>query len=298
MVSPASPSPLPLLALLLALVGLLLTDWGAVDRGVLRSALSRDLDRLTELAALGSMADPEARPRMPVDVVQEGGPMWITDLAEDAVEQDPVFTRGEPHLLRVEVIEHGRTYGVRSQLWRQGWSLRAPAPLWCNPAPWVVLLSALAGAGWSSLRRRVGGGLLGAGVLAQLLLLALPWPASFVRPSLEQAWRDGPLGHAIVQLARGLPDVSVAVGAGIITLCALLMIFDHRRSPGRGGGLVASGTLGAIGLGLWLEASLRAGLGPWLGQASGIVAMLGALGLWVWAARRRLPPSSAEQEAT
>ncbi|MCX4245824.1 hypothetical protein OEB96_34715 [Paraliomyxa miuraensis] len=278
-----------LMALLMALVGLLWTDWDAVDRGVLRSVIARDLERVDALAGLKvESGSYEGQPSLPVMVVQEGGPSWIREEAEAAVRADDVLTLGEPHLLRVEVIEHARTYGVRCQLWRQGWSLRAPEPLWAGPAPWVVLLSALAGAGWAGLRRRVTGGLLLAGTLAQLLLLALPWPLPFVRPSLVQTWREGPLGHGVVTLARGLPDASMALGAGIITLCTVLMIFDHRRSPQQGGGVVAVGVLGVLGVLAWVEASLRAGLWPWLHQAAGWLAISGALGLWAWAVRGRV----------
>jgi len=281
-------SLVPLLALLLALTGLLATDWAAVDRGALRSAMTRDLVRIAELANLRSVApaDP-ARASMPVTVVQEGGPLWIADEASAAVDADPIFTRGEPHVLRIEVVEHARTYGIRGQLWRQGWSLRSPEPLWVSPAPWIVLFSALAGAGWAALRGRMGGGLMVAGLLAQGLSMGLPWPASFTRPSLQQTWRDGPAGHAVVELARGLPDVSVAVGAGVITLCVLLMLFDHRRSAERGGGLLLSGLLGVMGAAAWIEASLRVGLAPWMTQSAGWAAMAGVVGLWWWAWRRR-----------
>jgi len=280
----------PLLASLLALVGLLATDWEAVDRGLVRAALGRDLVRVAEMASLRPRAEVDpARASMPVTVVAQGGPAWVVDEARAAVEADPVFTRGEPHLFRVEVIEHGRTIGVRGQLWRQGWSLRAPEPLWVAAAPWVVLFTAMAGAGWAGLRRRLGGGLLLAGGLAQLLVRGLPWPASFERPTLQQSWREGPLGHAVIELARSLPDVSVALGAGIITLCVLLMLFDHRRSADRGGGLVAAGLVGVLGALGWLEASLRAGLGPWLVQPAGWVSLIGAAGLWGWAWQRRRP---------
>lgn len=279
------------LALLVALAGLGITELEAVDRGVLRAAVGRDLDRIAELANLRLPPGPaDAWPTMPVTVVQEGGPTWITEEAAAAVEADDVFTRGEPHLLRVEVIEHARTYGLRGQLWRQGWSLRAPDPLWVAAAPWVVLLSALAGAGWAGLRRRLAGGMGVAGLLAQLLWLGLPWAPEFVRPSLEQTWREGPLGHFVVGLARALPEASVAIGAGVVTLCAVLMIFDHRRSPDEGGGLLAAGLLGVLGLLAWVEASLRAGLLPWLQQAGGVLALAGALSLWLWAWRRREPP--------
>jgi hypothetical protein len=276
------------LAVLAALAGLWATDEVAVARGVLRSALARDLDRI---AALAGLREEDERAVMPVTVTQEGGPTWIVEEAEAAIDADPVFTRGEPHLLRIEVIEHERAiYGIRGQLWRQGWSLRAPEPLWVTPAPWIVLASALAGAAWAGRRRRgLAGGLALAGLVAQLLLWVRPWPAGFVRPSLVGSWREGPLGHGVVALARGLPEASVAVGAGVVTLCVVLMIFDHRRSPGEGGRLVAAGLLGTGGLLAFVEASLRAGLLPWAAQPAGVVALVGAVGLWWWAWRRREP---------
>lgn len=278
------------LAVLVALLGLWATDGVAVERGVVRSAVARDLDRIAVLAGLVPAAGADARTVMPVTVVQEGGPTWIVDEAEAAVASDPVFTRGEPHLLRIEVIEQGGTYGVRGQLWRQGWSLRAPEPLWVQPAPWIVLVSALAGAAWAWRRRgRFAQGVGLAGLVAQLLLWARPWPSGFVRPSLGETWREGPLGHAVLEVARGLPDVSVALGAGVVTLCAVLMVFDHRRSPGRGGGLVVMGTLAMLGLVAFIEASLRAGMVPWLTQPAGAVALAGAAGLWWWAWKGREP---------
>jgi len=270
-------------AVLLSLVGLFITDPVAVARGVLRAMVARDLDRVAELAGLDVPAD--ARTTMPVTVVQEGGPTWITEEAEAAVDADPVFTRGEPHLLRVEVIEHEGTFGVRSQLWRQGWSLRAPEPLWARPAPWIVLAALWAGAAWAWRRRSPVGGLVLAGLVAQLLLLVHPWPTGFVRPSLQATWQDGPLGHGVVALARALPDASVAIGAGVMTLCAVLMIFDHRRSSEQGGGVVARGLLGVLGLLALVEASLRAGVVPFAGQLGGALALGGAAALWWWAWR-------------
>ncbi|MEX1362332.1 MAG: hypothetical protein AB1Z98_04355, partial [Nannocystaceae bacterium] len=149
----ASPAWLTALAMLLAMVGLLATDLDAVDEGVLRGAIGRDLVRIADLASLrGGPGPADSALSMPVDVIPEGGPGWLGRAAEAAVDADPIFTRGEPHLLRVELVEHDRTYGVRSQLWRQGWSLRAPEPLWVTPAPWVALMSLLAGAGWAGLR--------------------------------------------------------------------------------------------------------------------------------------------------
>lgn len=271
------------LAVLLSLVGLLATEGEAVARGVVRAALLRDLDRLAALAGIDRRTDPRAT--LPVTVVQEGGPTWISAEAEAAVEADPVFVHGEPHLLRVEVIEHEGTFGVRSQLWRQGWSLRAPDPLWVRPAPWIVLAALLAGAGWAWRRRSATGGLVLAGLVAQVLLLVRPWPADVPRASLQATWREGPLGHGVVALARALPDASVAIGAGIVTLCAVLMIFDHRRSPEEGGGLVARGMLAVLGLLALAEASLRAGLVPWVSQPPGMLALAGAAGAWWWAWR-------------
>jgi hypothetical protein len=281
------------LAVLVALLGLAITDTVGVERGVLRSTVARDLDRVAELAGLRGAAGADEHPVMPVTVVQEGGPTWIVEEAEAAIAVDPVFTLGEPHLLRIEVIEHAGTYGVRSQLWRQGWSLRAPEALWAQPAPWIVLAAALAGAAWAGRRRRgLAGGMALAGLVAQLLLLARPWPPGSVRPSLPDAWLEGPLGHGVVTLARGLPDGSVALGAGVLTLCAVLMVFDHRRSPGQGGGLVVAGLVGVLGLVALIEASLRAGLGPWAGQLAGMLALTGTAGLWWWAWRRREPRAS------
>jgi hypothetical protein len=276
---------------LLVVVGLGLTDAEAVARGVVRSAVARDLERIAALAGLDGLDD--GRATLPVTVVQEGGPTWIAEEAEAAVEADPVFVRGEPHLLRVEVVEHRGTFGVRGQLWRQGWSLRAPQPRWAQPAPWIVLVAALAGAGWVWQRRSVVGGLVVAGVVAQALLRVRPWPPGFVRPSLPATWREGPLGDGVVALARALPDASVAFGTGLVTLCAVLMLFDHRRSPDAGGGIVVRGMLGVLGGLALVEASVRAGLVPWGGQLGGALALGGAAGLWWWAWRAHKPRETA-----
>lgn len=284
------------LAVIVALVGLWLTDAVAVERGVLRSALARDLARIAALGGLEAPAD--ARATLPVTVVQEGGPTWIVEEAEAAVDADPVLTRGEPHLLRVEVIEHEGTFGVRGQLWRQGWSLRAPEPLWVQPAPWIVLVSLLAGASWAWRRRSPMGGCVLAGLVAQLLLLARPWPPGFVRPSLQATWSEGPLGSAVVALARALPDASVAIGAGVVTLCAVLMIFDHRRSSDVGVAVVARGMLAVLGLVALAEASLRAGLVPWAGQLGGALALCGAAALWGWAWQAATRPPQELQESS
>lgn len=282
-------------ALLVALcvVGLAITDAEAVARGLVRGAVAHDLGRIRALAGLD--ASPDGRTTLPVTVLQEGGPTWITEEAEAAVDADPVLVRGEPHLLRVEVLEPEGWLGIRSQLWRQGWSLRAPDPLWLEPAPWVVLASLLAGAAWVWTRRSPAGGLLLGGLVAQALSWARPWPAGLVRPSLQATWRDGPLGHATQALAQALPDAAVAIGAGVITLCAVLAVFDHRRSPETGGAAVAWGMLGVLGALALVEASLRAGLVPWATQPGGALALASAVALWGWGwarARPRREPAS------
>jgi hypothetical protein len=120
-----------------------------------------------------------------------------------------------------------------------------------------------------------------------VLLRVRPWPPGLERPSLQEAWADGPLGHGVVALARGLPDASVAIGAGVVTLCAVLMVFDHRRSPDEGGVMVARGMLGVLGLLACVEGSLRAGAVPWASQAGGALALAAAAGSWWWAWRAR-----------
>lgn len=296
---PRAASPRPSLlapfALLLALVGLFATDFAAIDRGVVGSAVGRDLVRITELATLrGSAGSASAAATMPVMVTQDGGPGWLTEAAEEAVDADPIFERGEPHLLQVEALQYGRVFGVRCQLWRQGWSLRAPQPLWATPAVWVPWMAALVGAGLALMRGRLAGAVVVMGLVAQGLMLSLPWPADFVRPSFSQTLAEGPLGHFVVELSRTMPDSSVAIGAGVVTLCALLMLFDHRRSPGEGGGLVVGGTLAVVGGLAWLEAALRAGVDVWLATPAGVVGALGLGVLWFVAWRGRGDTSSGE----
>lgn len=273
------------MALLLVWVGLVLTDRTAVEQGVVGDAIGRDLVRLADLAALrGSEADgPTAS--MPVMVTQDGGPGWLTAQAEAAVERDPVFERGDPHLLQVEVVEFRGVFGVRCQLWRQGWSLRAPQPLWVTPAPWVVWLSVLAGVAVAVVGRRLVAGLWVAALLVQWLLTALPWPADVPRVSWSATVEQGPLAHAVTELARALPEASGAFGAGVITLCVLLMIFDHRRAA-EGSTSLLAGAAAVLALAVWIEGATRAGLVPWLLTAGGAVSALGLSGLW-WGAWRR-----------
>jgi hypothetical protein len=95
------------------------------------------------------------------------------------------------------------------------------------------------------------------------------------------AVREGPIGGALVAWARGLPDSSLAIGAGVIVLCTILVVFDHRRSPSRGGMVLVRGLVGVAGLLLWLEAAARSGLFGWARTGAGALALVVLVAAWV-----------------
>lgn len=273
-----------------ACVALLVAGLLALDKQATGAAAVRQVARLhlVELGRLAGVRDGEGRSTgatLQVQVVQNGGELWVGEAIAAAVDDDPAFARGDaPHLITVEVVHAGPATAVRMGLWRRGWSLGAPRPVVARAAPWVALLALAMGALLRAVGRRPGSSLLVAGVLAQAGTLLLPWPGPGARPGLLKEWQAGPLGTSVRLLAERLPDVSTAVGGGVIALCLLLAAFDHRRSRGRGGGLVLFGLLGVLGLSLLLEAAVRVGVPCALEQVGGWIALLGALGLW-WVAR-------------
>jgi hypothetical protein len=158
--------------------------------------------------------------------------------------------------------------------------------------PWVAVLSGVAGAVVGFLTRRAGPGLLVAGLLAQGLLLALPWPAELIPP---RSWiaevREGVLVAGLSDLARALPAWAGAVGGALVAFLLVLVLFDHRRSRGRAGSRdlpTVGGAALAAGLGAaaFAEAALRAGLAAALHSPAGVVAVLALAVAW-WPAAKR-----------
>ena len=213
--------------------------------------------------------------------------MWIGASLEDVVARDDAFEAADgPHQLVAEVAGAERALGIRLSLQRRGWTIRSPEPVRLRLAPWIATVAGVLGA--LSLRwfRRVGAGLLVAGVLAQALLASVPWPPPVRGPELFEGWTSGPLGLWVRDAALALPDNAVAIGAGLVALCLMLVAFDHRRSRRKGGTLLASGLMGAMGLVAWIEVAWRVGAGAAVWTGWGAASLLALVGLW-WAARRR-----------
>ncbi len=248
--------------------------------GVERAA--RLVDRLAELGGLTERGGRVTARPLAVAVNQEGGPLWVQSAVTDAATTHAAYvvSAPAPNLIRVEVIADETHVAMLGGLYRQGWNLRNERPLRVRILPWIPIL-ALAGGLWVfAWTRRSGWGLAVAGVAAQGFAAMVAWPPDVPTVSWTDAVRDGPLGASIIELAARLPDASVAVGAGIVTLCGVLIAFDHRRSSGRGGVLLAAGLLGATGLLVWLEAAARCGFLGWMTTAAGIVAVLAMALAW------------------
>lgn len=281
------------LAILVGLgVLLFVPDTTATMQQAARSVVDRELD---ELAVLAGLRDARGtilveRP-LGVSVVQEGGPLWLTEVTRDVVEADPGFELEDgPHLLRAEALSTEHTFALRLHLYRQGWNLSGERAARIHIAPWAVAGSLVLGAlGVQLARRGVGVAWLLAGVMAQAVSSVLPWPSTLPAQTYAEALRDGPLLQTVVRLARNLPDEAVAVGAGIVVLCLVLMAFDHRRSRGRGGWLLLAALAGVVGVVLLLEAAGRTAFFSWLATAPGFfgVGLLIAAWLLAFGARWR-----------
>ena len=261
-------------------------DHEAASQRAARNALS---SVLVQLGTKAGVRDPSGavtlRP-LPVEAVLEGGPLWLRGDLEAAIEADPAFELGDsPHLVRVEVVGSARAYGLAGSLFRQGWYDRLPHPVRVRIAPWVATVTAVFGLLLAFAVRRVGAGLAAAGVAAQLTSAALPWQVPLSPSSWSVAVSEGPLGAAVIRWARGLPDQTLAIGIGVVVLCGILMYFDHKRSPKRGGLLLAGGIVGAAGLLLWVEAAARAGLLGWGPSTAGIAALSILAVAWAVVAR-------------
>lgn len=254
----------------------------------------RDATRLhlVELGRLAGVRAPDGQPTgtaLEVEVVQNGGELWVGEAVGAAVDDDSAFVRGDgPHRLAAEVVQAGPTTALRLGLWRRGWSLGPARPVVARAAPWIVLGALSIGALVRSRGRGLGTSLAVAGGLAQLGTLVLAWPGPGARPGLVQEWQDGPLGTSVRLVAERLPDAATAIGTGIIALCLVLAAFDHRRSRGRGGALVLGGVVGMLGVLALVEAGMRVGVRGLFGQLAGWISILAVAALW-WIASRGRP---------
>ena len=210
----------------------------------------------------------------------------------------PAFSPGQgPHQLRFEYVQDGRTWAVRGQLWRKGWSLRPPEPAIARIVPWVVVLAAALGAVLWIRRVPLAIAAAVAAIAAQAGLSAVPWPEALLRPTWSEAIANGPAGRAVTGWARALPQQSVAIGAGVIALCVVLMVFDHRRSRDRGGWALVTALVTVVSAVVWIEAALRAEALAWASTGLGALGTLGLVGLWALPAVRRNAAAEPEPES-
>ncbi|MCR9165295.1 MAG: hypothetical protein ACE37F_26715 [Nannocystaceae bacterium] len=240
----------------------------------------RMLDQIADLAGLAPSAN--ARAKLPVGVVQEGGPAWVTEAVQGAVQRHPSLELSERGLglVRVEVVDAGDAIAMRGGLYRQGWNLRSEHPLRMRATLWIPMLALAVGLGAMAYVRRMGVGFAVAGAAAQALDAMVPWPDAFVPVPWTAALRDGPVGRSVVELALWMPDTGVAIGAGVVTLCMVLVAFDHRRSSGKGGAMFATGMAGVLGGILWVEAAARCGMTGWIGTPVGAASILAMALAW------------------
>jgi hypothetical protein len=292
---------LPRSLLLVALIGTLLSclalPWlaGPATR---EAALAGMTDRsLDELALLAGLRDDEGRllrdEPFVVEVVQEGGSLWIAPTVERVVDDSEWFTTGNsPHLLKVEVVEDPRALALQLHLWRAGWDLRMPEPLRVRTTPWMIVVAGLLGAVAAVLVRRVSLGLAVAGVLAQLLLVTIaPPPELFAPQTTWVEWQTGPLLGRLLPWITSMSPLELAIAFALIALCLVLVAFDHRRSRANpdeldllGAGVLSLfGTVGLLGL---VEAMFRSGFMASLTGVAGVLALLGLVLAWVPALAR------------
>lgn len=276
-------------AVVVLAVGLWTLDGRATAAAPVRTTATVGFD---ELARLAGLRDPHgartgADP-LPVRIVQEGGPLWVEAELVAAVEAEGSFrvTQG-PHVLRVEVVASDDAVALRPALWRRGWSITLPRPIVAWTAPhWAVLCGAL-GALLLAAGLSPAPGIAVAGVGAQLSALWVAWPAPTPPPGFGQRLSAGPLATWVRHAAQRLPDSATAIGIAIISACAVLILFDHRRSRGQGGRLVVGGVLALVGTVAWVEAAVRLGGLGLLSTVSGWLAVVGLAGLWWIAMRER-----------
>ncbi|GEM_PF-2217560 len=253
-------------------------------------------DALDDLALLASLRDERGQPLrgepMAVEVIQDGGPMWVREAVIEAVEASPDFAVGNsPHLLRVEVIDERAGVALQLHLWRAGWDLRMPEPRQVQIAPWAAVVGMILGALAGVFARRVSVTLVVGGVCAQLLLALDPLPEALFPPkSMVATWTEGPLLRRVLGAIDAMSSVHLAMAAAVVAASLVLVAFDHRNSRERDdsvdlGSVSLAALLGSVGSLAWLEAASRGSLLTALGHPAGWLALLGlalACGPVVW----------------
>lgn len=295
---------LPRSLLIAALLGVIVACVGALLAGgvATREAATYGLARrsIDELALLAGLADDQGKllreEPMAVEVIADGGPMWMLDTVERAAEQSRYFkVDASPHLLRSEIIDERGGVALQLHLWRGGWELREPQPHRVRIAAWAAVVAGLLGAVAGLFTRKLSVGLATAGVLAQVLLAIDPLPPELFPPQrMLEAWSEGPLLGELIGSIRAMSTLHVALASAVVAACLVLVAFDHRRSRGQGGdvGLGSAGVaavIGSFGALAWIEAASRGSLfaacdvrfGAW----SGYLALIGLIVAWLPAIR-------------
>ncbi len=248
---------------------------------------------LTDLADVAGLREDG---KLPVDVVQDAGPLWVSVVLREAVARSGAFASGaSPHLVHAEVVPAWSALALRVSLVRQGWSIRAPAAWRVVHAPWRVGLVTLMGLGcagvvlsWLRPRGRAHAvvhawtlAVVVAALCVQTVLACWPWPHALPAAGVFEQLRAGPATRQLVQWVHALPTWFTPLAVGALVLTTTLMLFDHRRSPGQGGTwmvatavMVAGGVVLAEGL-LRGAASVFFSLPGWLCLlACGVVVVL------------------------
>jgi hypothetical protein len=297
-------SSIPRTLLIAALIGVIVACLGALGAQgtATREAASYRLAQrsIDELALLAGLADDQGKllrdEPMAVEVIADGGPLWVLDVVGRAADRSPWFTVGPSrHLLRGEVIDERGGVALQLHLWRGGWELREPEPRRVRIAAWAAVVAGLLGAVAATYTRKLSLGLATAGIFAQLLLALDPLPSELFPPQgVLAAWSEGPLFGELIAAIRSMSSIGVALAAAVVAACLVLVAFDHRRSRGQGGDLGigwagVAASLGSFGAVAWLEAASRGSLfaacdlrfGAW----AGLVALLGLIVAWLPAIR-------------
>ncbi len=260
-------------ALLITAAALPLGHRSAAERAA-ATAAEVELIELARLAGLEGGDD--RRSPVPVRLDFEGDP-WGEAVVAQAIGDSGVFElRPGPHALVAQFIDGGSALAVQIALERRGWSIRAPQPTRRRVLPAGAAIAAAAGAAaW--LRRRSA--LLGwwiAAVGVQLIAAAWPWPLGFPRPSVDDDILGGPVMTVLRSLANDMRQFEVAIAAGVLALCVVLIAFDHRRSRSQGFMPAIRGLLGVVGAIVFVEGAARIGLAAWVPTVAGLIGSVAA----------------------
>ncbi len=251
--------------------------------------------QLLELGKIAGLRDATGRANdlrpLTVNVMQDGGPMWLSARVAAAVQSDGRFELDETSWdavaepvpvasVRAELVGAVDAFDLKLSLWRRGWAVAPPRPTRRRVVPWALVLGLAGGAGLVRRSRVLAVAISALGL--QLLSFFVAWPASLLGAAAMDAWSHGPLVSSVLHVARTLSDTSVAVASGLVVACVVLAAFDHRRSRIVGTSLSGSAAfrillrlmfaLGSTFVGL--EAALRLGLIPWIAGGWGMAGIV------------------------